>query len=143
MRPVIIDANTLASGSINPHPEAPTSLIYHELTGTRIEVFVCPELLAEVEGTLQKPYFSKRLMQTTINDIVTGIANAGTLLPDPINPEPLLSDPKDDYLVALARIVGAEFIVTGDKHLLGHIGLEPPAINARNACELLGLIELR
>lgn len=143
MRPVIIDANTLASGSINPHPEAPTSLIYHELTGTRIEVFVCPELLAEVEGTLQKPYFSKRLMQTTINDIVTGIANAGTLLPDPINPEPLLRDPKDDYLVALARIVGAEFIVTGDKHLLGHIGLEPPAINARNACELLGLIELR
>jgi putative PIN family toxin of toxin-antitoxin system len=143
LRPIIIDANTLASGSINPHPEAPTSLIYHELTGTRVEVFVCPELLAEVEGTLQKPYFSKRLMQTTINDIVTGIANAGTLLPDPINPEPLLNDPKDDYLVALARIVGAEFIVSGDKHLLGHIGLEPPAINARNACELLGLIELR
>lgn len=143
MRPVIIDANTLASGSINPHPEAPTSLIYHELTGTRVEVFVCPELLAEVEGTLQKPYFSQRLGQTTITDIVTGIANAGTLLADPINPEPIVSDPKDDYLVALARIAKAEFIVSGDKHLLGHIGLEPPALNARNACELLGLIQLR
>jgi hypothetical protein len=34
-------------------------------------------------------------------------------------------------------------IVSGDKHLLGHIGLEPPAVNARSACELLGLIELR
>ncbi len=75
MKRVIIDANTLASGSVNPHPEAATSLIYHELTGTRI-----------------------------------------------------------------AKV---EFIVTGDKHLLGHIGLEPPAVNARNACELLGLIELR
>lgn len=143
MRPIIIDANTLASGSINPHPEAPTSLIYRELTGTRVEVFVCPELLAEVTGTLQKPYFLARLPQQSIADIVTGIANAGTLLPDPINPEPIISDPKDDYLVALARLVKAEFIVSGDKHLLGHIGLEPPAINARSACELLGLIELR
>ncbi len=142
MRPIIIDANTLASGSINPHPEAPTSLIYHELTGTRVEVFVCPELLAEVAGTLQKPYFLQRITRQSVNDIVTAIANAGTLLPDPINPEPIISDPKDDYLVALARTAGAEFIVSGDKHLLGHIGLEPPAINARNACELLGLIEL-
>jgi putative PIN family toxin of toxin-antitoxin system len=143
LRPIIIDANTLASGSINPHPEAATSLIYHELTGTRIEVFVCPELLAEVEGTLQKPYFLTRIGQQSIADIVTGIANACTMLADPVNPEPIISDPKDDYLVALARITKAEFIVTGDKHLLEHMGLEPPAINARNACELLGLIELR
>jgi putative PIN family toxin of toxin-antitoxin system len=142
LRRVIIDANTLASGSVNPHPEAPTSLIYHELTGTRIEVIVCPELLAEVAGTLQKPYFLRRIGQRSVNDIVTGIANAGTMFADPMSPEPIISDPKDDYLVALARIAKAEFIITGDKHLLGHIGLEPPAINARNACELLGLIEL-
>jgi putative PIN family toxin of toxin-antitoxin system len=142
LRRIIIDANTLASGSINPHPEAPTSLIYHELTGTRIEAIVCPELLAEVAGTLQKPYFLARIGQRSVNDIVTGIANAGTMLADPINPESVISDPKDDYLLALARIAGAEFIVSGDKHLLGHIGLEPPAINARNACELLGLVEL-
>jgi putative PIN family toxin of toxin-antitoxin system len=141
LRPIVIDANTLASGSINPHPEAATSLIYRELTGTRVEVFVCPELLAEVTGTLQKPYFLARIGQRSVNDIVTGIANAGTLLPDPVNPEPIISDPKDDYLVALALTAGAEFIVSGDKHLLEHIGLEPPAINARNACELLGLIE--
>jgi hypothetical protein len=30
--------------------------------------------------------------------------------------------------------------VSGDKHLLDHPGLEPGAINAREACELLGLI---
>ncbi len=42
---------------------------------------------------------------------------------------------------ALARTAKAEFIVTGDKDLLDHIDLQPPAINARNACELLGVIE--
>jgi uncharacterized protein len=142
LRRIVIDANTLASGSVNPHPEAPTSLIYHELTGTRIEAIVCPELLAEVAGTLQKPYFLARISQTSVTDIVNGIANAGTMFPDPINPEPIIIDPKDDYLVALARIAEAELIVTGDKHLLNHIGLEPPAMKVRNACELLGLIEI-
>jgi putative PIN family toxin of toxin-antitoxin system len=141
LKRVVIDANTLASGSINPHPEATTSLIYQELTGTRLEFIICPELLAEVAGTLRKPYFLDRIGETGVNDILAGIANAGTMLPDPINPAPLLRDPKDDYLVALARISTAEFIVTGDKDLLEHIDLVPPAINARQACELLGLIE--
>lgn len=65
------------------------------------------------------------------------------MLADPINPERLLRDPTDDFLIALARSAKAEFIITGDNDLLEHIGLEPPAINARNACEVLGLIELR
>lgn len=41
--------------------------------------------------------------------------------------------PADDYLVALARESGAEAIVTGDKDLLDHPGLEPAAIGARSA----------
>lgn len=46
------------------------------------------------------------------------------------------------YLIEEVHTAKAELIVTGDKDLLEHIGLQPPAINARNACELLGLIEL-
>jgi hypothetical protein len=44
------------------------------------------------------------------------------------------------YLVALAREAGADTIVSGDKDLLDHAGLEPPALSAREACELVGLI---
>jgi predicted nucleic acid-binding protein len=54
-----------------------------------------------------------------------------------------LRDPGDDYLVALALAANADAIVTGDKDLLDHPGLQPPAINARQACELLGLTEPR
>ena len=53
----------------------------------------------------------------------------------------ILRDPDDDYLVALARGAGAEAIVSGDRDLLDHPGLEPPAIDARRACELLGLFD--
>jgi uncharacterized protein len=55
-------------------------------------------------------------------------------LPDPPPPERLLRDPRDDYLVALARAGGAAAIVSGDRDLLDHAGLSPPAIDARAAC---------
>jgi predicted nucleic acid-binding protein len=59
---------------------------------------------------------------------------------DPTEVEPVLRDPGDDYLLALARAGGAEAIITGDKDLLDHAGaLEPRAIGARDACDLLGL----
>lgn len=40
------------------------------------------------------------------------------LVPDPTEVDHLLRDESDDYLVALARENGAEYIVTGDRDLL-------------------------
>ncbi len=140
MRRLVIDANTLASGSLDPHGESPPCLLYADLAGARFEAILCPELLGEVTDTLRKPYFMERTGESGIEDIVDGIAEAGTVLEDPVEVEAILRDPKDDYLLALAREASAEAIVSGDKHLLDHPGLEPGAINAREACELLGLI---
>jgi predicted nucleic acid-binding protein len=74
-------------------------------------------------------------------DILTGISESAVHFPDPESPGAVLRDPGDDYLIALARAAGVEAIVTGDRDLLEHPGLEPPAITARAACELLGLIK--
>jgi predicted nucleic acid-binding protein len=93
-----------------------------------------------VSDTLRKPYFLERIGADGVDDILAGIAEAGTVLEDPVEIEAILGDPEDDYLVALAREAGAEAIVSGDGHLLGHAGLEPPALSPREACELLGLI---
>lgn len=70
-------------------------------------------------------------------EIVAGVEEAVVKRDDPTAVEPLLRDPGDDYLVALARQASAEAIVTGDRDLLDHPGLEPPAIDARTACELI------
>lgn len=48
--------------------------------------------------------------------------------------------PTDDYLVALAITARARTIVTGDKDPLDHLGLHPPALTPRAACELVGLL---
>jgi uncharacterized protein len=141
LKRLVIDATTLVSGSANPHGESPPSLLYADLTGADFELIACPRLLAEVDRALRKPYFRERVGEEELAEIVAGIADAATMREDPRGVEPLLRDPDDDYLVALARDAGAEAIVTGDKDLLDHPGLEPPAIDARSACQLLGLLD--
>lgn len=141
MRRLVIDANILASGGIDPQGESPPSLLYRELGGSRFEAIVCPELLTEVNETLRKPYFLNRLGDAIVSDLIMGIAEATTVLADPTVSPVLLRDPDDDYLVALARDSGAEAIVSGDKDLLDHPDLEPRAIGAREACKLLGLLD--
>lgn len=140
MKRLVIDANTLVSGSVNPHGESPPCLLYTDLAGTRFELIVCPELLGEVGDALRKPYFSERIDESAVDDIVAGIAEAATVLEDPRDIEAVLRDPEDDYLLALARQADAEAIVTGDRDLLDHASLDPPAITPREACELVGLL---
>jgi putative PIN family toxin of toxin-antitoxin system len=141
LRRFVLDANTLASGSVDPRGESPPRLLYHELAELRFEAIVCPDLLEELAGTLRKPYFLERAGgERGVQDIVAAITQAAVVAEDPIDPEPLLRDPDDDYLVALARETNAEAIITGDKDLLDHPGLQPPAIDARTACEQLDLI---
>jgi uncharacterized protein len=140
LRRLVIDATTLVSGSANPHGESPPSILYAELGEARFEPIACPRLLREIERGLRKPYFRAKVSEEELVEIVTGISEAATMREDPEGIEATLRDPKDDYLIALARKAGAEAIVTGDKDLLDHAGLEPRAISPREACELLGLV---
>ena len=82
----------------------------------------------------------ERIGESGVNDIVAGIVEAATVFEDPADIEAVLRDSDDDYLVALARQADAEAIVTGDRDLLDHTGLIPPAISPREACELIGLL---
>jgi putative PIN family toxin of toxin-antitoxin system len=140
LRRLVIDANTLVSGSISPHGDSPPCLLYADLAGTRFELIVCPELLAEIGEALRKPYFLEQIGESAVDDIVAGITEAATVLEDPRDIEAVLRDPEDDYLLALACQANAEAIVTGDRDLLDHADLKPPAINPRKACELVGLL---
>lgn len=140
MKRLVIDASTLVSGIASPHGEAPPCLIYDALTEATFDAILCPQLLTEIERALRKPYFRDLVEEREISEIVATIRDAGIVLNDPVDPPALLRDPTDDYLVALAREAGAVAIVTGDRDLLEHADLEPPALHARAACELLGLL---
>ena len=141
MKRIVIDASTLLSG-LGGHPHGPSATLLNAVYDHIVEAVACPTLIEQVQRGLAKPYFQARLSEQKPPEAIIAIETATVMLADPIEPETVLRDPTDDYLVALARTASAELIVTGDKDLLEHIGLQPPAISARNACELLGLIEL-
>ncbi|HEY7932425.1 MAG TPA: putative toxin-antitoxin system toxin component, PIN family [Solirubrobacteraceae bacterium] len=105
------------------------------------EAVACPLLIGEVRETLAKPYFRALLSELEAQEAVEAYRDLAVMFADPIDVEPVLRDPEDDYLVALARASDAEAIITGDKDLLDHVGLRPLAVEARAACELMGLIE--
>jgi putative PIN family toxin of toxin-antitoxin system len=106
-----------------------------------VQSVACPEIIADVREQLAtNPYFRDRLSQRQARELIKAHIAISVMLPDPINPDPILRDADDDLLIPLARTAEADAIVTGDKDLLDHPGgLQPPAITPREACELAGL----
>lgn len=141
MKRLVVDASTLVSGvASRPGGGAPW-LLLAALLDFEFEAVTCPKLINEFRDALGNKYFQERFDPDDLAEIVARVEEAGVEHEDPKEIEALLRDPDDDYLVALARMTGAEKIITGDRDLLDHAGLVPQAIDARAACKLLGLIE--
>lgn len=141
MKRLVIDASTLVSGvASRPGGGAPW-LILAALLDFEFEAIACPRLIAEFRGALGSNYFRERFEVANLEEIVSAVEKAATQCDDPTDIPSLLRDPNDDYLVALARRAEAEAIVTGDRDLLDHPGLHPPAIDARAACKRLNLVD--
>ena len=139
MKRLVVDASVLLAG-VAGRPQGTPALILSGLLESKFEAVACPHLLREFSRGLASRHFRDRLPESRAAQILAAISESTLHVPDPEAPEAILRDPGDDYLIALAKASGAEAIVTGDKDLLEHEGLEPPAITTRAACELLGLI---
>jgi uncharacterized protein len=132
LKRVVVDPNVLLSALVGS-PEAAPAILLDAIHGHVVEMVACPALIVEVRENLTEPYFRALLDQSEADQAVTALERVAVMLDDPVDPEPVLRDSSDDYLLALARLAKAEAIVTGDKDLLDHVGLQPPAISAREA----------
>jgi hypothetical protein len=131
---LVVDANVFASAAVGL-PDSPSSRVLAAAERGEFELVVCDRILAEFQRTLRGRYFQARVPAeegTRLDGLLRALA---VILPDPTDPPSVVRDPRDDYLVALALAASVEAIVTGDKDLLDHAGLEPPAITPRTACE--------
>jgi uncharacterized protein len=141
LKRLVVDASTLVSGvASRPGGGAPW-LILAALLDFEFEAIVCPKLIGEFRDALGNEYFRKRFDPSDLAEIVATVEEAAIKYDDPEEVEALLRDPDDDYLVALARESRADAIITGDRDLLDEPGLTVPALDARRAGVLLGLID--
>jgi putative PIN family toxin of toxin-antitoxin system len=135
---VVLHANVWVSAAIRTGPAH--RIVQAWLAGSAaFEVVICPTLIAEVDDVLtQRPRMRKWIALDVAERYVETLRVLADVVSDPVEVEATTRDVDDDYLVALAREHGADYIVTGDKDLLEWPEQRPPVLTPAAFVELVG-----
>jgi len=132
---VVVDVNVLVSALLKA--DGPPADVVRRWEGGDFEVVASPRLMDELETVTSRPHPVNRLVPLAVEELLT-VLDTNAMIVDDVPTERLVpGDPKDDYLVALARAADAHVIVTGDAHLLDLEDLRPPAMEPQAFLELV------
>lgn len=106
----------LVSAAISP--AGPPRQILNAWTNERFELIASPALLNELADVLDRPKFRRFITTAVATEFIDGLATDAVIVADPPRLPGVSGDPDDDYLVALARATGADYLVSGDRDLL-------------------------
>lgn len=130
MRRIVFDPGVLIAALISAEG-APAEALERWREG-EFDLVVSPTLLEELQRVLLRRKFRSYASQEEARQYVAALEQESLVISDPLPPiEPTTEDPKDDYLVVLARAAGADAIVSGDAHLTGLHAPEPPVLTPR------------
>jgi putative PIN family toxin of toxin-antitoxin system len=113
---VVPDTSVLVSALLS-RAGAPARILERWSEGA-FDVTVCPQLIAELERALGYEKLRPYVSAEDANDYVRSIVQSSVVVEDPGNVRRAVRDPDDDFLVALARAVGAHALISGDRDLL-------------------------
>ena len=133
---VVLDANVLVSAVIST--AGPPREIVGAWVDGRFELVASPALLDELRDVLTRPRFRRWVSTAIAAEFVDGLAQDALILDDPPAQSGLSPDPDDDYLIALTRAARADYLVSGDRHLLDLADPEPPVLTPRRFLDLIG-----
>ena len=122
MRRIVVDPGELVSAALSPTGNPAT--IIEAVRSGRVVIIVSPHLLAELDDVLGRPKIEGKLDPDALS-LLRRVLAAAPSVEDPVA-VPVSRDPKDDYLVTLARQAGADCIVSGDADLTVLDDLVPP-----------------
>lgn len=111
----VLDTNVLASGLL-VRAEVPRELLLLWTYGM-FELILSQHILAELERTLQKPYFRRRLTPAQLAADLDLLRREGTLVSITTVVQNVASHPQDDEVLATAISAPADYLVTGDTRL--------------------------
>lgn len=136
---VVVDTNVLVSGVLSKKG-APAELLDAWRAG-RYTLLSSPEIIAEVRAVFHYPHIRDkyRLSEDEIESIITLLElNSVVVSTDAELSEVISDDPKDEMFLACAQKGNADFIVSGDHHLLD-LGFYKtiPILSARQFMEML------
>ncbi len=112
MARVVIDTNVLVSALINN--EKSRKLVLKSLEEQT--VILSSQMLAELADVISRNKFS--VTSSQVNKFISILVKKATMVSVHSIPKVILEDPDDDVVLTTALIGKAEYVVTGDKHLL-------------------------
>ncbi len=115
---IVLDTNVLISASLAEHGFSAS--IIRAVRRQRVRLVLSPYILNEFSGVAHRPHIVRKYKG--INDRIDALVRFLNLRSVVVEPREIerviIDDPKDDAILACAFIGKAEFIVTGDEHLL-------------------------
>lgn len=131
----VLDPNVLVSAAVSP--AGPPRQILTAWTNERFELIVSPSVLDELADVLARPKFRRFITTATAVAFIDGLAADAIIVTDPPDPPSVSPDPDDDYLIVLARAARADYLVSGDRHLLDLTDPHPPVLTPRQFLDQL------
>jgi len=115
---IVLDTNVLVSALVSAKGASAQILARCQLG--ELEVLASPEGIAELRRVLTYPQMRKRFhySDSQIEAFVTFLEEDAILLTPPFTVHAVADDSDDDKFVALALAGKAQYIVSGDDHLL-------------------------
>ena len=118
MLKIVLDTNVLVSALINPHGKPAQILNY--VFENKIRLFTSPSIIEELERVLSYPKLVKRhgLVKEELKEFVFDLLSIMSLVEEKETIEVIMEDPSDNKYLSCAFNTKADFIVSGDVHLL-------------------------
>lgn len=113
----VIDPSVLVSAFIGHADAAPARLVRAALE-RRCALVVSPQLIEELREVLSRPKFARWSRDGRAESYVAALVVRAEQRSDQAAVPSAVRDPKDEYLVALARAAGVDWLVSLDRDLL-------------------------
>ena len=108
---VVLDTNILFSALISPHGKP--NVIYRAWRSARFEIVTSQMQLDEIRRASRYPKFQDILQPARVGAMVNNLQRAMVLEELPVKVE--ADDPADAFLLAMALVGNADYLVTGDR----------------------------
>jgi putative PIN family toxin of toxin-antitoxin system len=113
---VVLDTNILISALITS--VSPSAQVLALWRSRRFDLLTCAQQLEEFARATRYPQVRARLLPTVAGALLNRVRDRAMVLEN-LPKLDIAPDPDDNYLLALAEAGEAQFLVTGDKPLLG------------------------
>jgi putative PIN family toxin of toxin-antitoxin system len=110
---LVIDANIWVSSLLSPDFQVRTEVFFQ----AEYLLIISKALLDDLDNALRKPHLTKRIFRADYEELVTKLRSVAELV-DVHSTVDICRDPKDNFLLALAKDGNADYLITGDTDLL-------------------------